>query len=161
MFGGSSNPVAYQSIGFGATTDGVYLPRVRRRRRFAASDRIPSVCAARSTTTAIGSRAAASTDHSAVRYDGTAKAFICANFTTPAKAVSADYVCNPDFNVSQLGVVTRWTPVKNLTFSAKSSGSTSIRSSCTAVRTVGPSRPRSTFKDQDTVHLQLRVQRNF
>jgi hypothetical protein len=33
--------------------------------------------------------------------------------------VSADFVCNPDFNVSQLGVVTRWTPVKNLTFSAE------------------------------------------
>ena len=33
--------------------------------------------------------------------------------------MSADFVCNPDFNVSQLGVVTRWTPVKNLTFSAE------------------------------------------
>ena len=29
------------------------------------------------------------------------------------------YTCNPNFNVSQLGVVTRWTPVKNLTFSAE------------------------------------------
>jgi hypothetical protein len=27
--------------------------------------------------------------------------------------------CNPDFNVSQLGVITRWTPVKNLTFSGE------------------------------------------
>ena len=25
--------------------------------------------------------------------------------------------CNPDFNVAQIGVITRWTPVKNLTFS--------------------------------------------
>ena len=30
-----------------------------------------------------------------------------------------NYTCNPDFNVSQLGTVTRWTPVKNLTFSAE------------------------------------------
>ena len=30
-----------------------------------------------------------------------------------------DYSCNPDFNVAQLGFVTRWTPVKSLTFSAE------------------------------------------
>jgi len=35
------------------------------------------------------------------------------------KVFSADYVCNPDFNISQLGLVTRWIPVKNLTFSAE------------------------------------------
>jgi hypothetical protein len=33
--------------------------------------------------------------------------------------VSADYGCNPDYNVSQLGVVTRWTPVNDLTFAAE------------------------------------------
>ena len=26
--------------------------------------------------------------------------------------------CNPDFNIGQVGLITRWTPVKNLTFSA-------------------------------------------
>ena len=26
--------------------------------------------------------------------------------------------CNPDFNVAQIGGIIRWTPVKNLTFSA-------------------------------------------
>jgi hypothetical protein len=26
MFGGTGNPAAYQRIGFGATTDAVYLP---------------------------------------------------------------------------------------------------------------------------------------
>jgi hypothetical protein len=26
--------------------------------------------------------------------------------------------CNPDFNIAQVGIITRWTPVKNLTFSA-------------------------------------------
>jgi hypothetical protein len=34
-------------------------------------------------------------------------------------AKSADFSCNPGFNISQLGAVTRWTPVKNLTFSAE------------------------------------------
>src|SRR5258705_5068471 len=73
--------------------------------------------AARSTTTGIRTGRRASM--AAIRYDGTAKASICANYTTPGKAVSADYVCNPDFNVSQLGTVTRWTPVKGLTLSAE------------------------------------------
>ena len=48
--------------------------------------------------------------YSAVRYDGAAKASLCAVYTTPAKSVSADYVCNPDFNVSQLGIITHWIP---------------------------------------------------
>ena len=26
--------------------------------------------------------------------------------------------CNPDFNIAQMGMITRWTPVKGLTFSA-------------------------------------------
>ena len=26
--------------------------------------------------------------------------------------------CNPDYNIAQIGVIIRWTPVKNLTFSA-------------------------------------------
>jgi hypothetical protein len=55
---------------------------------------------------------------SSIRYRGavgdlsTAKGAYCAAYLT-GKAISADFVCNPHFNVSQLGVVTRWTPVKN------------------------------------------------
>ena len=36
---------------------------------------------------------------------------------SPAKIVT--YTCNPNFAISMLGIVTRWTPVKNLTFSAE------------------------------------------
>jgi hypothetical protein len=66
-------------------------------------------------TSSFGSRAA-------VCYDDTAKLYYCAGFTAATcgfAAKSADYSCNPDFNVSQFGLVTRWTPVKNLTFSAE------------------------------------------
>ena len=66
--------------------------------------------------------------YSAVRYDGgtndninglgntTAKGAYCAAFAAshPGQAAvgnsAGNYTCNPDFNVSQLGVVTRWTP---------------------------------------------------
>jgi hypothetical protein len=56
-----------------------------------------------------------------VMYSGGAKTLVCA---TPglgfAPSVAAGLVttCNPDYNIAQLGVITRWTPVKNLTFSA-------------------------------------------
>ena len=68
---------------------------------------------------------------------------------------SADYTCNPDFNVSQLGVVTRWTPVKNLTFSAevqwfhldqKMSG----QFACSGRAPLRSRRPLYEFKDQNT-----------
>ncbi len=119
MFGGSGTG-AYQSVGFGATTDAVYLPVIN------GGDGSLHL------TTACGVRGAFNHNwdpywstslwgtYSAVRYDGTAKANICTIYTNfRAAAPSADYSCNPDFNVAQLGVVTRWTPVKNLTFSAE------------------------------------------
>jgi hypothetical protein len=89
---------------------------------------------------------------------------MCANYTTPAKAVSADYVCNPDYNVSQLGVVTRWVPVKNLTFSAEVQWF-HLDQMFQGTAVLGPAAPkpaaRYEFKDQDAVSLQVRAQRNF
>ena len=78
--------------------------------------------------------------------------------------MTADYSCNPDFNVSQLGFITRWTPVKNLTLSAevmwfhldqKFTGG--------AVLAVPAPKPTTLYeyKDQDTVSLNVRIQRNF
>jgi Porin subfamily len=71
-------------------------------------------------------------------YNDTAKALWCAGYSgttptggalpggltvgsigAPVKAVSADYKCDPGFTLSEIGVVTRWTPVKNLTFSGE------------------------------------------
>src|SRR3954466_4396411 len=179
MFGDSG--FGYQSVGFGATTDGVYMPGA------AGTGGIVL-------TTAWGLRGAFNHNwnpnwssslfgsYSAVRYDGgandnllgagttSAKGAYCAAFAAshPGQALVGNttgaYSCNPDFNVSQLGVVTRWTPVKNLTFSGevqwfhldqKMSGSSVFAASS----------PKPTalyeFKDQNTVLLQLRAQRNF
>jgi hypothetical protein len=164
MFGGTGRAGAYQSIGFGATTDGVWLP--------AANGGDGSI----HLTEAYGLRGAFNHNwdphwstslfgsYSAVRYDNVAKASICTNFTTPAKAVSADFTCNPDFNVSQLGVVTRWVPVKNLTFSAELMWF-HLDQKFTGAATLAATAPKPTtvyeFKDQDAVSLQLRAQRNF
>ena len=179
MFGDSG--FGYQSVGFGATTDGVYMPGVGGTNGIAL-------------TTAWGVRGAFNHNwnpywstslfgsYSAVRYDGgandnllgagttTAKGAYCAAFNAshPGQALAGNaagaYTCNPDFNVSQLGLVTRWTPVKNLTFSGevqwfhldqKMSGS--------SVFTATAPKPNALyeFKDQDTVLLQFRAQRNF
>jgi hypothetical protein len=162
MYGGSS--IGYQSVGFGATTDAVFLPA------FAGGDGSLHL------TESYGIRGAFNHNwdahwstslygsYSAVRYDGTAKAYICTNYTTPAKAVSGDYSCNPDYNVSQLGIVTRWVPVKNLTFSAEVQWF-HLDQKFTGTATLAAAAPKPTtvyeFKDQNAVQLQLRAQRNF
>src|SRR5882757_964869 len=99
MFGSSGR--GYQSIGFGATTDAVYLPA------FAGGDGSLHL------TTAYGVRGAYNHNwdpywstslfgsYSSVRYDGTAKTLICTAYTG-TKVVSADYSCNPDYNVAQI-----------------------------------------------------------
>jgi hypothetical protein len=169
MFGGSSNG-AYQSVGFGATTDAVWLPA-------GGAGILGGGDGSLHLTTAWGFRGAFNHNwdpywstslfgsYSGVRYDGTAKANICAVYTgARVTSPSSDYSCNPDFNVSQLGVVTRWTPVKNLTFSGevmwfhldqKFTGS--------AILTPTAPKPQAVyeFKDQDAVSLNVRVQRNF
>src|SRR6202795_3319279 len=118
MFGGTSFPGAYQSVGLGVTTDAIWLPTL-----FGGDGSLHL-------TKAYGVRGAFNHNwdpywssslfgsYSAVRYDGTAKLEMCTIYSA-GKVVSADYSCNPDYNVAQLGVVTRWTPVKNLTFSAE------------------------------------------
>ena len=169
MFSGSGIG-AYQSIGFGATTDAVWLP-AGGAGAFAGGD------GALHLTTAYGVRGAFNHNwdpywssslfgsYSAVRYDGTAKLNICTIYTAArVTAPSADYSCNPDFNVSMLGVVTRWTPVKNLTFSAEALWA-HLDQKFTGSATLSPTAPKPTavyqFKDQDTVSLNVRVQRNF
>jgi hypothetical protein len=168
MFGGSGRLGAYQSVGFGATTDAVYLPA------FAGGDGSLHL------TTAYGVRGAFNHNwdpywssslfgsYSAVRYDGTAKAMACTNYigtrTVANGGISADFSCNPDFNVSQLGVVTRWTPVKNLTFSAEVMWF-NLDQKFTGAALLTPTAPKPTavyeFKDQNAVSLNVRVQRNF
>ena len=75
----------------------------------------------RSTTTGIPTgRPACWGSYSAVRYnDGTSGKANVLRGLHGHQGLSCGLTCNPDFNVAQIGVVTRWTPVKNLTFSAE------------------------------------------
>jgi porin-like protein len=159
--GGGFAPGSYDSIGFGATTDAVFLPVA------AGGDGSIHL------TEAYGIRGAFNHNwdpywssslfgsYSAVRYDGVAKGYIC---TRIAVVPTAGSTCDPDFNVSQLGVVTRWTPVKNLTFSAEAMWF-HLDQKFTGAAAFAANGPKPaavyTFADQDTVTLNVRVQRNF
>jgi hypothetical protein len=111
--------------------------------------------------------------YSAVRYDGVAKTAYCNSVSGNALTgwgnrvgSGGSSVCNPDFNVFQIGFRTGWTPVKNLTFSGevfytgldqKWSGVTGPLWSAPA-----PLQQTSyTFKDQGTLSFNVRAQRNF
>jgi len=171
MFGGTNRAGAFQSIGFGATTDAVYLP-----------------IAAGGTgdlklTTAYGVRGAFNHNWdpywstslfgsaSFVRYGGqannltTAMGQFCAAYVkSNAGAKSADFTCNPNFDVYQIGAVTRWTPVKNLTFSAEVMY-TMLKQNFTGTSVLAPTAPAADavyqYKNQDTVSFNVRAQRNF
>ena len=168
MFGGSGNG-AYQSIGFGQTADAVYLPGA-----FAA------VRPALKLVDAWGVRGAFNHNwdpywstslwgsYASVRYGGSAgdphgQGSVVRQLTA-GKTVSADYSCNPDYNIAQVGVITRWTPVKNLTFSAEV-GAFFLDQKFTGAATLAAAAPKPTtvyeFKDQSTVFLNIRAQRNF
>jgi hypothetical protein len=167
MFG-SGGGGAYQSVALGNTTDGVFMPGVGGTNGIIL-------------TTAWGLRGAFNHNwdpywstslfgsYAMVRYGGnntdltTAKGQWCANYNV-GKTPTADYSCNPDYNVSQLGLVTRWTPVKNLTFSAEVMWF-HLDQKFTGAAVMTPAAPKPTaryeYKDQDAVSLNVRVQRNF
>jgi hypothetical protein len=75
--------------------------------------------------------------------------------------------CNPDFAIGQVGIITRWTPVKNLTFSADLAWThldQKYAGTVTPTATIAvPAKPAATYdlKDQDTLVLLLRAQRNW
>jgi len=176
MIGGTNVLGAYQSIGLGATTDAVYAPT-------AGNDGQLKL------TKAWGIRGAFNHNwdpfwstslwgsYASVRYDGnaldisTAKGAYCAAFAVSHAGQNVTYTCDPNFNTAQIGVVTRWTPVKNLTFSAEvgaffldqKMGNGPALATSTTVMSPGAPKPATTyeFKDQSTVHFSLRAQRNF
>ncbi|MFK4484936.1 porin [Bradyrhizobium sp. USDA 336] len=104
----------------------------------------------------------------AVRYNATAKGHICGAVVATLALSTGLAGCNPDFNYSSVGVVTRWTPVKNLTFSGHltytmldqryASGST-----VTLPLQSGIAKPGTVYelRDQSAVSLLLRAQRNW
>jgi hypothetical protein len=153
-----------QSIGFGATTDAVYLPIA------AGGDGSLHL------TTAYGIRGAFNHNWDPywstsvfggvgwVRYDATARTEYCAAYAVAVAGQNVTYACNPNYSMSMLGAVTRWTPVKNLTFSAEVLWA-HLNTGFTGSANFSPGAPYPvtalTYHSQDTASLNVRVQRNF
>jgi len=101
-----------------------------------------------------------------VDYGTLGTAAVCANMVALlAHNQAAGGTCNPDYNIAQLGLITRWTPVKNLTFSADLNWTRlDQKHSGTVVTPVHSSAKPATvyeLKDQDSITLLLRAQRNW
>ena len=190
MFGSSGT--AFQSLGFGQVSDAVYLPvgLAPGSTGLAGAGGTGDL----KLTKGWGVRGAFNHNWdpywssslfggvAAINYDGsstditTAKGQWCASYMvanklsaagtplTPNAAAGAGFSCNPNFVGSTLGVITRWTPVKNLTFSAEV-GWFHLAQNMTGTPTLTPSAPMPVatyqYKNQDTEWLQVRVQRNF
>ena len=109
--------------------------------------------------------------YAGISYNDTSKALICGvggvggsfRATFGAAGVTS---CNPDYNIAQLGFITRWTPVKNLTFSGDVTYThldQKMSGTITAPASAAIGKPAAVYelKDQDTVTLLLRAQRNW
>jgi len=103
--------------------------------------------------------------YAAAQFGGATKTFLCGvggTFSSVAGVTS----CNPDFNIGQVGLITRWTPVKNLTFSADFTW-THVDQKYAGVIAGGANfpvaKPAAAYelKDQDSLTLLLRAQRNW
>jgi hypothetical protein len=93
-----------------------------------------------------------------VSYNGTSKGLICA-----APGLAGLTSCNPDYSIAQIGANLRWTPVKNLTFTAEGLYTMLDQKNAgtVAAGTFGNTPGIYTVKDQDNWTFMLRAQRNW
>ncbi|HEY0327707.1 MAG TPA: porin [Rhodopseudomonas sp.] len=173
IYGGSGIPGVFQSIAFAAASDGVFAGTngtngtgIQTTTGWALRGAFNHNWSPYWSSSLFGS-------YTAINYNGTATALICGaagvggllNVAGYTPVAGSGYSCNPDFNIAQVGIVTRWTPVKNLTLSGELlyvnidqnfSGVATLPASGTK-----PAGQRYEFRDQDTWSGNLRVQRNF
>ncbi|MCK1402302.1 porin [Bradyrhizobium sp. 4] len=163
MYGGSGLAGAYQSLGFAGVSDSVFVT--------GAGQQLTTTYGFNGgythnwdpywNTSVFGAWAA-------VRYNNTAKGYICGAVVATVALSSGLAGCNPDFNYAVIGTKTGWTPVKNLTFTGElayvmldqkfASGST-----VTLPLQSGTAKPGAAYelKDQNSLVLLLRAQRSF
>jgi len=169
MYGNGSIPGTYQSVAFAGAADGV----------FGGLNNITGTSIEK--TSAWGVRGAFNHNwnpywssslfgaYTSIDYNGTATALICAGGAQAgltAIVYGAGSTCNPDFRIAQIGTVTRWTPVKNLTFSAEVMYTYLDQASSGTVTLAAPGATKPAaqvyeLKDQSTWSGNLRVQRVF
>jgi len=159
MYSGSN--IAYQSVGFASLADGVFGTgtSVQKVKSWGFRGGYTHNWSPNWASGIYGG-------YAQVRYGAVGGALVCANFA--ALGPSAGAVCNPDFNFAVVGANVVWTPVKNLAFTADVSWSHldqkysgTISGANTAVAAFAKPAAVYELKDQDSVSMLLRAQRNF
>lgn len=163
MYGGASVAGSYQSLGLAGVSDSVFVAG-----------------AGQELTTTYGFNGGYTHNWdpywnstifgawAAVRYNNTAKDYICGAFVATLTLSSGAAGCNPNFNYAVVGTSTSWTPVKGLTFTGelaymmldqKYAGGSTV----TLPLQAGIAKPPAVYelKDQNSLVLLLRAQRNF
>ncbi|TWB86071.1 porin-like protein [Bradyrhizobium macuxiense] len=163
MYGGTNLAGAYQSVGIAGVSDSVFVPGGGQEltKTFGFNGGFTHNWDRHWATSLYGALAA-------VRYNSTAKGYICGAFVTGLALSSGLAGCNPDFNYASIGTYTSWTPVKNLTFLADvnymmldqkwASGST-----VTLPLQSGIAKPGAVYelKNQNSLTMLLHAQRNW
>jgi len=170
IYGGTSLAGAYQSVGFGIAPDTVFGAGTQQKliQTWGGRGGYTHNWDPYWNTSIYGAWAS-------IHYSGDAASLICGgvvdgfafagSFKAAAAAPGSITTCNPDYNIAQAGIITRWTPVKNLTFSAdltyqhldqKMAGTVSAPSA-----TIGKPAAVYELRNQDNVLLLLRAQRNW
>ncbi len=170
IYGSTNLPGAYQSVGIGIASD----------TQFAAPGFRPGYDGSQQLTETWGMRGAYNHNwdphwssalygaYAAIRYNSTAAALIC----SPAGVLAAistvlapGGICNPNYEIGQIGVITRWTPVKNLAFSGDLTFThldqhyLGVANAASAA--IGKPAALYQLKDENTLLLLLRAQRNW
>ncbi|WP_375784919.1 porin [Bradyrhizobium sp. Pha-3] len=163
MYGGTKLANAYQSVGLAGLSDSVFVTG-----------------SGQELTTTYGVNAGYTHNWNpnwataiygglgAVRYNSTAKGYICNAVVTGLVLSSGFAGCNPDFNYASVGTYTSWTPVKNLTFLAElnytmldqkyASGSTVTLPLQSSIAKPGAAYE---LKNQQSLTMLLHAQRNW
>jgi len=164
MYSGTSNPLAYQSIGFANAPDAVFAGVSTATGTNLENVRTWGFRGAYTHNWDPYWNTAIYGAYAGLRYGTLGKAGICFNAVV---LLGLTGNCNPDFNVYQAGIITRWTPVKNLTFSADFAWTRLDQQysglvAQTAVA-AAPAKPAAIYevKDQDSFNMLIRAQRNW
>jgi hypothetical protein len=168
IYSGTNVPGLYQSVGFGFAPDTVFIAGGQQQtiKTWGFRGAYTHNWNAYWNTAIYGA-------YAGIQYNDTSKVYLCGIGgvggtvrTAFASAAGTGLTsCNPDYNIAQVGIITRWTPVKNLTFLAdfvytrldqKYAGVVSAPSAA-----IGKPAALYEVKDQDTYQIILRAQRNW
>jgi hypothetical protein len=164
MFGGTGVTGAYQSIGFAAINDAVFVngSNLETVKTWGFRGGYTHNWTPNWASAIYGA-------YGALQYGGLAKTAICGVGGVGGTArtqLGLTGNCNPDFNVAVIGANVVWTPVKNLAFTADVNWM-QLDQKFSGTATVAPpasfAKPAAVYelKDQSSVTMLLRAQRNF